>query len=133
MARFVKTLKSNEKVTGMVKRCLVFGKNEKVGAPKKTVGEILGECEELRTLWVVGAVGVENFCAGTNGPQHVSRYLYADSCPKQARHTPLSAPFSSAAPRFTFKQDSSGLLLALQSAHHLLLYSPTSPPSTWAT
>ncbi|ORY74539.1 hypothetical protein BCR35DRAFT_353847 [Leucosporidium creatinivorum] len=68
MGRFVRSLKGYEECKGQVKRCLVFGKNEKVGAPRKTVGDILGECRELRTLWVVGAVGVEDFADGSAHP-----------------------------------------------------------------
>lgn len=59
MGKFVRSLKNGKEGRKFVKRCLVFGENGKVGVPKRTVGEILGECEQLRSLWIVGAIGAE--------------------------------------------------------------------------
>lgn len=67
MERFVRSSKKREEGHPRVKRCLIGGKNEKTRKPRRVVGEILRNCEQLRSLWINGVDGniaVEEFCDG---------------------------------------------------------------------
>lgn len=56
----MRTVRGEERLAGMVRRVLVVGESEKVGVPRRAVGQLLKASEKVEVLWVVGAVGVED-------------------------------------------------------------------------